>query len=184
MRKVLRVLPVIFLLAVALVINVSASSAAKFEIENPAISLNPAQVGDNVTSTGEGDNVTAVTGGTSFWSIFPPWVWWTIGAIIAVLLIMIIVLVAMPSRKKQGAAAIKGVQGCDAGYARPTGSDANPNSDVRLLVPSINPSELQCHPKLREGSLCRNSFKRREHFQHQVQWQPHTHNMLEDLYFQ
>jgi len=103
MRKVLRVLPVIVLLAVALFVNVSASSAAKLEIENPMFSPNPAQVGDNVTST--------VTEGTSFWAIFPPWVWWTIGAIIALLLIMIIVLVAMPSRKKQGAAANKGMQG-------------------------------------------------------------------------
>ena len=103
MRKVLRVLPVIVLLAVALVINVSASTAANFDIENPTIGLNPAQVGDNVTST--------VTEGTSFWAIFPPWVWWTIGAIIALLLIMIIVLVAMPSRKKQNAAANKGMQG-------------------------------------------------------------------------
>jgi hypothetical protein len=103
MRKVLRVLPVIVLLAVALVINVSASTAANFDIENPTIGLNPAQVGDNVTST--------VTEGTSFWAIFDPWVWWTIGAIIAALLIMIIVLVAMPSRKKQNAAANKGMQG-------------------------------------------------------------------------
>jgi hypothetical protein len=110
MRKVLRMLPVIFLLAVALVVNVSASTAANFDIENPTVGLNPAQVGDNVTS--EGDNVTStVTEGTSFWTIFPPWVWWTIGAIIALLLIMIIVLVAMPSRKKQGAAANKGAQG-------------------------------------------------------------------------
>jgi len=111
MRKVLRMLPVIFLIAVALVINFSASAAANFEIENPTVGLNPAQVGDNVTAAGDGDNVTAVTGGTSFWSIFPPWVWWIIGAIIAILLIMIIVLVAAPSRKKQGAAAIKGAQG-------------------------------------------------------------------------
>jgi hypothetical protein len=111
MRIVLRVLPVILLLAVALTINVSISSAAKLEIENPVFSLNPAQAGDNVTSTGEGDNVTAVTGGTSFWSIFPRGVWWTIGGIIFVLFIMIIVLFAVPSRKKQSAAAIKGVQG-------------------------------------------------------------------------
>ena len=103
MRKVLRVLPVIVLLAVALVINFSASAAANFEIENPTIGLNPAQVADNVTST--------VTEGTSFWAIFPKEIWIAIGAIIAALLIMIIVLVAMPSRKKQGAAANKGMQG-------------------------------------------------------------------------
>ena len=54
MRKVLRVLPVILLLAVALVVNVSASSAAKLEIENSTFSLYPAQVGDNVTSAAEG----------------------------------------------------------------------------------------------------------------------------------
>jgi hypothetical protein len=112
MRIVLRVLPVILLLAVALMANVSISSAAKLEIENPVFSLNPAQAGDNVTSTGDGDNVTAVTGGTSFWSIFDPWVWWTIGGIIAVLFIMIIVLVAVPSgKKKKGAKGVQGMQG-------------------------------------------------------------------------
>jgi hypothetical protein len=100
MRIVLRMLPVILLLAVALIANVSTISAAKLEIGNPAVSLNPAQVGDNVT-----DNVTALTtNGTSFWSIFEPWVWWSIGGIAALLLIMIIVLVAMPSRRKKEAA--------------------------------------------------------------------------------
>jgi len=111
MRKVLRVLPVILLLAVALTINVSTSAAAKLEIQNPMFSPNPAQVGDNVTSTGVGDNVTSTSGGTSFWSIFPRGVWWTIGAVIGVLFIMIIVLVAVPSRKKQGAKGGQGVQG-------------------------------------------------------------------------
>src|SRR4030042_3212958 len=113
MIKMLRVLPVILLLAVALIANVSASSAAKLEIENPMFSPNPAQVGDNFTE--ETDNVTVIEGaplaGTSFWSIFDPWVWWSIGGVIGVLIIMIIVLVAVPSRKKQGAAAIKGGKG-------------------------------------------------------------------------
>jgi len=103
MRIVLRVLPVILLLAVALTINVSASAAANFDIKHPIIGLNPAQVGDNVTST--------VTEGTSFWAIFPPWVWWTIGGIILVLFIMIIVLVAVPSSKKKGAKGAQGMQG-------------------------------------------------------------------------
>jgi hypothetical protein len=111
MRIVLRVLPVIILLAVALITNVSTSSAARLNIENPMVSLNPAQAGDNVTSTGGTENVTAISGGTSFWSIFPSWVWWAIGAIIAVLFIMIIVLVAAPSRKKQGAKSVQSVQG-------------------------------------------------------------------------
>src|SRR4030042_1443506 len=103
MRKVLRMLPAILLLAVALVINVSASAAAKFDIGNPMISPNPAQVGDNITPP--------VTEGTSFFSIFEPWVWWTIGAIIVVLIVMIIVLVAVPSRRKHAGAAMKGSQG-------------------------------------------------------------------------
>jgi hypothetical protein len=111
MRKVLRVLPVILLLAVALIANVSISSAAKLDIQNPVFSSNPAQAGDNVTSAGEGDNVTAVTGGTSFWSIFAPWVWWTIGGVIGILFIMIIVLVAVPSGKKKGAKGVQGMQG-------------------------------------------------------------------------
>jgi hypothetical protein len=109
MRIVLRVLPVILLLAVALTINVSTSAAAKLEIENPMFSQNPAQAGDNVTSTG--DNVTSTSGGTSFWSIFPRGVWWTIGGIILVLFIMIIVLVAVPSSKKKGAKGAQGMQG-------------------------------------------------------------------------
>jgi hypothetical protein len=124
MRKVLRMLPVILLLAVALVINVSAATAAKFDIGNTAIGLNPAQAGDNVTAIEEG----AGTGGTSFWSIFPRWAWWTIGGVIGVLLIMIIVLVAAPSRKKQGAAAIKGAQGMPGGMQGPQGPMPIPTS--------------------------------------------------------
>jgi hypothetical protein len=59
-----------------------------------------------------GDNITPpVTEGTSFFSIFEPWVWWTIGAIIVVLIVMIIVLVAVPSRRKHAGAAMKGSQG-------------------------------------------------------------------------
>jgi hypothetical protein len=103
MRILLRVLPIILLLVVALM-NVNSISAAKLDIGSPAVCLNPAQA-DNVT-----DNVTGLTGsGTSFWSIFEPWVWWTIGGIAALLLIMIVVLVAMPSRKKKEAA-MRGAQ--------------------------------------------------------------------------
>jgi len=102
---VLRVLPVIFLLAVALMANVSTTSASRLEMENPTFNVYPAQAGDNVTS----DNVTAL-GGSSFWTIFPKWAWWAIGGVIGILFIMIIVLVAVPSRKKQGATATKGAQ--------------------------------------------------------------------------
>jgi hypothetical protein len=109
MRIVLRVLPVIFLLAIALMANVSTTSASKLEMENPTFNLYPAQAGDNVTATGAGDNVTGL-GGTSFWSIFPKWAWWAIGGIIGVLFIMIIVLVTAP-RKKQGAQVMPGMQG-------------------------------------------------------------------------
>jgi hypothetical protein len=111
MRMVLRVLPVIFIIAIALALNVSTSSAAKLDLEKPVLSLNPAQAADNITSTGGVNNVTSASGGTSFWSIFPSWVWWTIGGIIAVLFIMIIVLVAVPSRKKKSATAIETMQG-------------------------------------------------------------------------
>ncbi len=110
MRIVLRVLPVVLLLAVALIVNVSMSSAAKLEIGNSIFSPNPALAADNVTFNGGGDNVTAGEG-TSFWSIFDPWVWWTIGGVIGILLIMIIVLVALPSGKKKGAKGVQGMQG-------------------------------------------------------------------------
>jgi hypothetical protein len=144
MRIVLRVLPVIFLLAVALLANVSTSSAAKLEIENPMFSPNPAQVGDNVTSTGGGDNVTAISGETSFWSIFPRWAWWTIGGVIGVLLIMIIVLVAMPSRKKQGAAAIKGMQGMPGGMQGMPGMQGmqGPQGPMPIPTPMSGPGSF------------------------------------------
>lgn len=109
MRIVLRVLPVIFLLTVALMANVSTTSAAKLEMENPTFSLYPAQAGDNATAAAGAGNTTA-SGGTSFWSIFPTWVWWVIAAVVGALFIMVIVLVTVPSRKKKGATATKGAQ--------------------------------------------------------------------------
>jgi hypothetical protein len=144
MRIVLRVLPVILLLAVALITNVSTSSAAKLEIENPTFSLYPAQVGDNVTSAGEGDNVTSISGGTSFWSIFPRWAWWTIGGVIGALLIMIIVLVAVPSRKKQGAAAIKGMQGMPGGMQGMPGMQGmqGPQGPMPIPTPMSGPGSF------------------------------------------
>ena len=48
---------------------------------------------------------------TSFWAIFPPWVWGIIGTVIGVLLLLVIVLAVTPSRKKQPGAAIKGKKG-------------------------------------------------------------------------
>jgi hypothetical protein len=107
MRIVLRVLPIIVILAVSLMANVPTSSAAKLELGNSSYGLNPSQETDNVT-----DNFTGTLGqGTSFFSIFPTWAWWAIGGIVAVLVIMIIVLVATPSRKKLGPAGIKGAPG-------------------------------------------------------------------------
>jgi hypothetical protein len=110
MRIVLRMLPAILLLAVGLIANVAISSAAELEIDNPIFSQNPAQAGDNVTVNEATDNVTAL-GGSSFWSILPTLWWWIIAAVVGALFIMIIVLVALPSGKKKGAAAMKGAQG-------------------------------------------------------------------------
>jgi hypothetical protein len=104
MRTALRVLPVILFLAVAFIANVSTISAAQLEIANPAISISPAQAGDNATDNVTGNIPGLTPNGTSFWSIFEPWVWWTMGGIAAILLILIIVFVAMPSRKRKGAA--------------------------------------------------------------------------------
>ncbi len=67
--------------------------------------------GDNLVELGGESKVFTVTGQASFWSIFPSWLWIVIIAIIVVLIILVIVLVAMPSRKKQTGAAIKGRQG-------------------------------------------------------------------------
>jgi hypothetical protein len=74
--------------------------------------------GDNLVELGGESKVFSVTGQASFWSIFPSWLWIVISwlwrgiiAIIVVLIILVIVIVAMPSRKKQTGAAIKGRQG-------------------------------------------------------------------------
>ncbi len=109
MRTLVRMLPVILLIAIAFLFNVSTSSAAQLDTENTSLTPYPAQ-SDNVTA-GEGtENVTVEGGGTSFFSIFPTWAWWAIGGTAGVLIIMIIVLVAVPSRKKGGAKPMKGVQ--------------------------------------------------------------------------
>ncbi len=38
---------------------------------------------------------------TSFWAIFPTWIWAAVGSVIGVLILLLIVLLAMPSRRKQ-----------------------------------------------------------------------------------
>ena len=63
-----------------------------------------------VVELGDWSDYFTVGGQTSFFDIFEPWVWWVIAGIIVVLVILVIVIVAMPSRKKQPGAAIKGKQ--------------------------------------------------------------------------
>ena len=132
MRILFRVLPMILLVAIALMANVSTSSAAKLDIENSVMSLYPPQAGDNVTSPAVGDNVTGTGGFTSFFSIFPTWVWWAIGGVVGVLLIMIIVLVAVPSRKRQGARAMRGAQGI-------SGMQGTPGTQGPMPMPTPMP---------------------------------------------
>jgi hypothetical protein len=67
--------------------------------------------GDYLVTLGDWSDYFTVTGQASFWSIFPSWLWVVIVAIIVALIILVIVIVAMPSRKKQPGAAIKGRQG-------------------------------------------------------------------------
>jgi hypothetical protein len=64
-----------------------------------------------VVELGDWSDYLTVSGQASFFDIFDPWVWWVIGGIIVVLVILVIVIIAMPSRKKQPGAAIKGTQG-------------------------------------------------------------------------
>ena len=66
--------------------------------------------GDNLVELGGAADVLTVES-TSFWSIFPSWVWWVIGAVVIVLVLLLIILAVMPSRKKQAGAAIQGRQG-------------------------------------------------------------------------
>jgi hypothetical protein len=79
--------------------------------DNVTFTITAETPGDNLVELGDASDVFTVTGQASFWSIFPSWLWVVIVAIIVVLIILVIVLVAMPSRKKQPGAAIKGRQG-------------------------------------------------------------------------
>jgi len=47
---------------------------------------------------------------TSFWAMFPPYLWAILGAIIGVLILFIIVLAAIPPRKKQAGAVPKAIR--------------------------------------------------------------------------
>jgi len=90
--------------------------------DSQEISLGPAQ-SDNVSfaiiADAPGDyfvelgNVSELltVQSTSFWAIFPSWVWWIIGAIIGILVLLVIVMVVMPPRKKQPGATFKDSQG-------------------------------------------------------------------------
>jgi hypothetical protein len=64
--------------------------------------------GDYLVELGDWSDYFTVTGKTSFWAIFPTWLWVVIGTIIVVLLLLVILLTVMPSRRKQPGAAIKG----------------------------------------------------------------------------
>jgi len=66
--------------------------------------------GDYLVELGNASDFLTVQG-ASFWSIFPSWVWWIIGAIIGVLILLVIIITVMPSRKKQPGTATKGRQG-------------------------------------------------------------------------
>ena len=79
--------------------------------DNVTFTITAAIPGDNLVELGGESRVFSVTGQASFWSIFPSWLWIVIIAIIVALIILVIVIVAMPSRKKQTGAAIKGRQG-------------------------------------------------------------------------
>jgi len=78
--------------------------------DNVTFTIKADTPGDNLVELGDASDVFTVTGQTSFWSIFKPWVWGIIVAIIVVLLLLVILLTVMPSRKKQPGAAVKGTK--------------------------------------------------------------------------
>lgn len=73
--------------------------------------------------------------GASFWSIFPTWLWITIGVIISLLLLLIIILVAIPPRRKQPEVATKA-----AGVERPAAPDMQMPTSVPTFVPGPAPT--------------------------------------------
>lgn len=164
MRKLLRVLPAILVLATIFAAAVAVSAQDGFEVTGLSLSSNSVTVGETVTVTakvtnakdteathllelklngeikdsqeftlgaGQSDNVSftiiadapgdyfvelgdaselLTIKGTSFWTIFPTWLWGIIGAIIGVLLLLVIIFAVAPSHKKQPGAAIRGRQ--------------------------------------------------------------------------
>ncbi len=72
---------------------------------------------------------------TSFWAIFPTWLWIVIAAIIGVLVLLVIVLVAMPPRKKQPQETLKARQG-----GRPSIPDAEFPMPMPTPMPGPGPT--------------------------------------------
>ena len=66
--------------------------------------------GDYFVELGNASDLLTVKA-TSFLDMFAPWVWWTIGAIIGVLILLVIIIALMPSRKKQPGTVTQGRQG-------------------------------------------------------------------------
>jgi len=66
---------------------------------------------DYIVELGDWSGYLTVSGQASFFDIFEPWVWWVIGAVIGVLILLVIIITVMPSRKKQSGTAMKGRQG-------------------------------------------------------------------------
>src|SRR4030043_334805 len=66
--------------------------------------------GDYFVELGNASDLLTVKA-TSFLDMFAPWVWWTFGAIIGVLILLVIIIALMPSRKKQPGTVTQGRQG-------------------------------------------------------------------------
>jgi hypothetical protein len=99
--------------------------------------------GDYVVELGDASDILTVKA-TSFWSIFPPWVWWIIGAIIGILILLVIIIAVMPSRKKQPGTAIRDRQGQPSAQAAtpfPTPMSGPGSTSQQMGYPTAMPTQ-------------------------------------------
>jgi uncharacterized cupredoxin-like copper-binding protein len=92
-----------------------------------------------IVQLGDWSDYFTVSGQASFWDIFPTWVWIAIIVIIVILIILVITIVAMPSRKKQPGAAMKGRQGLPYAQGAPPPTPGHGPSGPQFGYPGAPP---------------------------------------------
>ena len=94
--------------------------------------------GDYVIELGDASDLLTIKGG-SFLDMFDRWVWWTIGAIIGILILLVIIIAVLPSRKKQSGTTLKNA--AQAGTPFPTSMSGHGPISPQMGYPTAMPTQ-------------------------------------------